>query len=259
MTRSSLEQNLVGQVMACPADERFEALKDFLLFTLTMVTQMRRKMIGLCPPPPELALRYSCTEELVLFNATAKPTFIADCQFPEMQIGNCFGNAFQLSMEHPELRYVEGWACMEQSIPTHHAWVEHPDGSVSDPTWLGMVKNALDPINGNANIHVAPDYKGRCVYLGVSIPLANHLAWFEENGTPNLLAFGDMMPVEVLSKGTDAWASAIHPDLIVETIRETCESIAETPQWLLNADRDGYERRWPDGRLDTWAGDDYVA
>lgn len=242
-----IEQGLGHQkaIFTTPPEDRMDGLLRFLKWELAAATWMRRKLMQMQPPP--FHLRYSCTEELVLFNATAKPTFITACAFPPMKKGNCFGNAFELSLEHRELRYTEGWACMEQSIPTHHAWVTHPDGSVSDPTWLSIV-------NEKSDAECLPGYRARCVYMGVEVALENHLAWFEEHGTPNLLAFGEMMPKEVLEHGLDAFSARIHPDCMDYSIRETMKAVRENPQWELDEDGLFYERVLADGTVERWDG-----
>lgn len=48
----------------------------------------------------------------------------------------CFRNAAQLALEHPELTYVEGYGYLE-GLPLliHHAWCEDEQGRVIDVTW----------------------------------------------------------------------------------------------------------------------------
>lgn len=227
-----------------PSD-RFRALERFLKLELAMVTWVRRQMMKQQPPP--VHLRYSCTEEFVLFNGVSRATFITDCAFPPMKLGNCFANAMQLTLENPELLYTEGWACMEQSIPTHHGWVTHPDGSISDPTWLSLVTQD----DGRERL---PDYRARCVYMGVTIPVDNHLAWFAEHETPNLLAFGEMMPQQVLEHGAGAFADTVSPDERDWHIEEVLGVLRSTPQWKLSADGSSYERVLKDGTVQRWCG-----
>jgi hypothetical protein len=225
-----------------------ELLVRFLKLELAAATWLRRKMVQRQPPP--FRLRYSCTEEMVLFNTTAKPALITASAFPEMKAGNCFANAMQLALEHRELRYTEGWACMEQSVPTHHAWVTHPDGSVSDPTWLSIV-------NSMTESDLIPGYRARCVYMGISIPLANHLAWFREHGTPNLLAFGEMMPRKALTDGMDAYAEALEPGEVDRAAVLAMAAIRDASQWELDDDGQFYERVLADGTVERWSGGKY--
>lgn len=56
-----------------------------------------------------------------------------------MQVGDSFGNAFDLATTHPGLTYVEGYAVAEElGFVTHHAWVEDRAGRVIDPTWASL-------------------------------------------------------------------------------------------------------------------------
>jgi len=47
----------------------------------------------------------------------------------------CYRNALWTAMDHPDWRYVEGFAVSFQGFPCDHAWVVQPDGTVVDPTW----------------------------------------------------------------------------------------------------------------------------
>lgn len=71
-------------------------------------------------------------------------------QGPERE---CFRTSALLATEHPELRYVEGYATA--IIPTEHAWLVDSNGNVIDPTWGAEYS------------------KGRCPhdYFGVAIPI----------------------------------------------------------------------------------------
>lgn len=51
-----------------------------------------------------------------------------------MELRNCYQNAFDMAMEWPELTYVEGFA-LGSFMPVMHAWLEHDDGTIIDPTW----------------------------------------------------------------------------------------------------------------------------
>lgn len=55
--------------------------------------------------------------------------------FPRMTPGYCYANAGELALAHPELTYVEGFACAKVPVPVHHAWLVTQDGEVIDPTW----------------------------------------------------------------------------------------------------------------------------
>lgn len=200
-------------------------------------------------------LRYTCPEELVIFNATAKSTRITDCQFPEMMAGNCFENAFVLALRDPTLRYMEGWATMEQSFPTHHAWVEHPDGSISDPTWLTIVN---DSARRNPE-GLAPGFSSRCVYMGVHVPLAAHVGWMVEKNTMNLLSFGEMTDPEVLFKGMDAFPGYTIPEpYLAKVVKQIDEQLALHPKWHLSKTEVGvFERRDHYGNVtDRWSKQD---
>jgi hypothetical protein len=53
---------------------------------------------------------------------------------------NCFQDAANLAMDHPDLTYVEGYATTG-IIPVHHAWCADKDGKVIDPTWAALGDN----------------------------------------------------------------------------------------------------------------------
>lgn len=50
-----------------------------------------------------------------------------------MEIGQCYANAQELALAHPELTYVEGVAA--GLTVRDHAWCVTGDGLVIDPTW----------------------------------------------------------------------------------------------------------------------------
>jgi hypothetical protein len=48
----------------------------------------------------------------------------------------CYMNAYRLSMQYANLRYVEGVATTtDLNLPMEHAWCVDDDGNVYDPTW----------------------------------------------------------------------------------------------------------------------------
>lgn len=133
-------------------------------------------------------LKYSCPEDLVLREGTATHAVITQCDYPEMPLSNCFENAFRLSLEHPDLRYVEGYALFGSVLPAHHGWVVDAAGKVHDPTWLGLARE-----RGH----------GKAVYWGIPVDPDTHLAWFIEHGTMNTLVNGEMIRPELLMLGMD--------------------------------------------------------
>lgn len=56
-----------------------------------------------------------------------------DRTYGRMPANECFRNAFELALAHPELTYCEGRA--STGWPVEHAWCLAPDGLVVDPTW----------------------------------------------------------------------------------------------------------------------------
>ncbi len=55
-------------------------------------------------------------------------------QYEKGEECQCYRNAALLMMEHPELTYVEGYAC-GAVLPVHHAWCVTKQGEVIDTTW----------------------------------------------------------------------------------------------------------------------------
>jgi hypothetical protein len=73
-----------------------------------------------------------------------------------MRPGYCFENATKMAMRRPELTYVEGY--VNVLIPTHHAWLMRPDGSIIDPT-LNPVGLYLErPIDGYFGVPFSTEY-----------------------------------------------------------------------------------------------------
>ena len=230
-----------------PPEDRNEMLTGYLRDTLSIYARMRRTLVremqdrGACPP-----LKYASAEEMVLFVGRPKATRITECRFPPMRAGNCFGNAFELTLDDPTLTYVEGWACMEQSYPTHHGWVEDTNGNIHDPTWLTIVQEQ----RANPRTRFMYGYAARCVYWGVRVPRRQHLAWFHKHDTPNVLSFGDMTPREILHEGMDALSDISSNE--AEDIRQAKHALATTPQWRLNGAGTGHERTNLGGTLTEW-------
>lgn len=59
------------------------------------------------------------------------------------KMGNCYQNASQLVIEHPDWRYAEGVAYSHTTggVPFLHGWAVKPDGTVVDPTWPHPERN----------------------------------------------------------------------------------------------------------------------
>lgn len=51
--------------------------------------------------------------------------------------GDCFRDASTLSLNRPDLIYVEGWAT-SGILPVEHAWCVTESGFVIDPTWAAI-------------------------------------------------------------------------------------------------------------------------
>jgi hypothetical protein len=236
-------------------DERFDAMQHDLIGFLTGYTSMRQhQLAGMVNIPP---IKYTCPEEMVLDVGKPVRSIIRECRVPKMLAGNCFANAFELTLVDPTLRYVEGWALMEQSFPTHHAWVVHPDGHISDPTWLSVIDRDL-PADGKGML---PGYASRCVYIGASPTVTQHLGWFFEHETPNILAFGEMTPAEILLHGMGA-LERVDVDIpeMVEPIRAAClGSIRKSRPWERcmtrhDLEQGQYRREMANGDIEYWSG-----
>jgi hypothetical protein len=57
--------------------------------------------------------------------------------FEVMTPNECYGNCFNVVLDHTDVTYVEGYA-QATSMPTNHAWLEHDDGTIIDPTWANL-------------------------------------------------------------------------------------------------------------------------
>lgn len=142
------------------------------------------------------SMRYASVEEFVLFNGSVKHSYVMRTHLPRMLEANCFENATRVSISDPTMTYVEGFASFGQDpIPTHHAWLEGPDGTIHDPTWKDVLhRNAM---SGNVN---QPEV---AYYAGVRIETDAHMAWIDEHETPNILCIGDLKPIGLLQGGYD--------------------------------------------------------
>lgn len=251
MTReSAFDQAFVRTCVEGDPEDIFLRMSVGLRSVLYAVTLIRRQMLRADAAPKDL--RYSCTEELVLFNGHPKATRVLDGQIPDMTPGNCFGNAFEITQSYPGLRYVEGWAVMEQGTPTHHAWIEHADGSISDPTWAPIIRATL----ARPDVQLNPNYAARGIYMGVSVDRDAHLGWFAEHNTMNLLSFGDMMPVDILRRGLDVIGDYALAESDIESTREgALDYVRSNAKWRLDAEGTGFIREHPDGRVDRWRGE----
>jgi hypothetical protein len=178
-------------------DTLMKAIKEYLFLVTKIKRQsMRRASIK--------SFRYSCVEELVLFNGKAFYTNLDTQERPDGKIGECFLNAFNIAQINPETyTYAEGWAMMDGSIPTHHAWVVDAEGHVYDPTWQSVIRNEHErQITRAGSVHRT---FGSASYLGITIDARSHLSWAERHRYPNLLSYGDMAPVGVLERGISAF------------------------------------------------------
>ncbi len=75
---------------------------------------------------------FNSSADLLLQHGRAWPTISPEA-WPRGEPKQCFANAQQLALAHPELTYVEGYAM--SVIPVHHGWCVDPDGAVVDVTW----------------------------------------------------------------------------------------------------------------------------
>lgn len=141
--------------------------------------------------------RFQSTEELIL--AVAKPVWanLDAMDLPPMQPKECFDNAEKVAAERPELRYTEGFALMDGSIPTHHAWLTDADGKAVDPTWPSVYA-------ANAQRQPGKHWSGRVVYMGIAVDRDAHIRWMERTGFANILAYCEDDIEELLRLGPDA-------------------------------------------------------
>ncbi len=141
---------------------------------------------------------WGSSEELVLAEGEAFHANIWAMTCPDMRPGECFRNAHALALSAPSYRYVEGWALMPFSIPTHHAWVVDERGQVQDPTWKPLYRGYRDR---DAKRGSKQPYRGTVSYLGVMPDREDHARWTAARGEPNILAVHDSDIDEVLRLG----------------------------------------------------------
>jgi hypothetical protein len=236
--------DLVARVERDNGEATFEVLARDLRNYLTCVTKIKRQCEKQFNPEGR-GLRYLSPEELVLFEATPIYARILDCQLPPMRAGNCFGNAFTVALQDRTMRYHEGWAQMEGSIPTHHAWLVDPSGAVHDPTWATVVQNPNKPLK--------PYNRNRCVYMGVHVPLEQHVGWFFEEANVNLLAAGEMIPKGLLEHGLDMFKDFDTGEAVSEeTVADILRALEEHGSWELECEVTGIFRHTATGK--RWDG-----
>lgn len=172
-----------------PAYVLTTGLREYLFAAASMLRLLSRRSEN---TPP---FRYMSVEELVLFcGRQAEQDILKHEHFPDMTLGRCFENAYEVSQANPGWCYTEGWGFMEGSIPTHHAWLTGPSGEIADPTWAGLMRNNGDRF---------PFPVGRVAYAGVSICPAQHRKWFELRGYPNILNYCDTNNTDVMQSGME--------------------------------------------------------
>jgi hypothetical protein len=167
--------------------ELTRALKQYLAIT----ARLRRQ----CETVP--GRRYQSSEELILFNATPVWADLGAMALPPMPPKQCFENAAQVARSLAGYHYTEGFALMDGSIPTHHAWLTGPDGAAADPTWPTIYRS-------HAEREPAKRWSGRGVYMGIAVDRDVHRRWIERTGYPNFLAVYDDDVEELLELGPGA-------------------------------------------------------
>lgn len=100
-----------------------------------MVFYLLRQSLFLSKAPA--GWRYSSYEDLVI--DLAPMPRVEQAMLPQgydaMEQRQCFKNAWELVQGDTDLLYCEGWA-LTNLFPVPHAWVEEPDGTIVDPTWV---------------------------------------------------------------------------------------------------------------------------
>lgn len=165
------------------------ALREYLQIVTIMHRQCRARHLD--------GFRFGSSEEMVL--RLCKPVWanFDEMTLLPMQVKECFDNAFKVAGSNPELRYTEGFALMDGSIPTHHGWLTGPDGRVEDPTWPSIYRD-------HASAQTAKRWSGRVVYMGFAVEREVHQRWLWRTGYPNILAVNEQDVVELLRDGPEA-------------------------------------------------------
>jgi len=78
-------------------------------------------------------LKYVGIEDLVLQHGIHCKPFTFPANYERGKLKECYNNALDLALAHPNLTYVEGYAM--GVIPTPHAWCVDSQLNVYDPTW----------------------------------------------------------------------------------------------------------------------------
>lgn len=99
--------------------------------SLVQFLKMQDQMIRQCNSARNW--KYKSMEDFVLTHGVQCNSQVLPGQYERGQVKQCFMNAFNLMMKHPELRYVEGYG--HSIIPTLHAWCVDENLNVIDPTW----------------------------------------------------------------------------------------------------------------------------
>jgi hypothetical protein len=190
--KAVLKMGADGEIQPRRKASTFPKLTSALREYLQIVARMHRQ----CRAAHLDGFRFGSSEELVL--ETCKPVWanFDDMTLPTMRPKACFENAFTVAGRDLELRYTEGFALMDGSIPTHHGWLTGPDGKVEDPTWPQVYRRHADEQS-------AKRWSGRVVYMGIAVEREVHERWFWRTGYPNILAVRDSDIEEMLRLGPE--------------------------------------------------------
>lgn len=115
--------------------------REYVEQTLDMYREFRARKGGR-PLQTETRSYEFVVEHGQEFKGTRWTSFRGRGYRKQMQ-GYCFANAWEMSMERPELTYFEGYA-YGGLIPAHHAWCVDELGRVVDPTWRKDKRRELD-------------------------------------------------------------------------------------------------------------------
>ena len=189
--RAVLKRDAKGELIPRRRAATFPELTRALREYLSLVAEMRRTS------GPARDWRYRSSEELILATATPVWAKLGDMTLPPMPPKQCFDNAEKVAAERPGLRYTEGFALMDGSIPTHHAWLTDPDGKALDPTWPSVY-------SGHAERQPGKHWSGRVVYMGIPVERNAHIRWMERTGFANILAYREDDIEELLKLGPEA-------------------------------------------------------